>query len=126
MITLTRQKMIMVVDDSQGVLDVMTIMLELGGYQVTTTIDGRILHNLKEPLPDLILLDIMISGTDGRELCKVLKKNKKTKSIPVILISANIDIEKISKACGADGYLPKPFDMKNMLDLVEWHTAQKI
>ena len=124
MVTTTRKKMIMVVDDSQGVLDVMTMMLELGGYQVTTTIDGSDVRNLKNPLPDLILLDIMISGTDGRELCKALKKNKKTKNVPVILISANIDIEKISKACGADGYLPKPFDMKYMLNLVEWHTSQ--
>lgn len=122
--TQQKQKTIMVVDDNQGVLDVMTIMLELGGYGVTTTTDGRDVSKLKKPLPDLILLDIMISGTDGGEICRELKGNKKTKDIPVILLSANIDIEKISKACGANGYLSKPFDMKYMLDLVQWHTAQ--
>lgn len=126
MITTTqqRQKTIMVVDDSQGVLDVMTLMLEFEGYHVTTSIDGRTVSNLQEPLPDLILLDIMISGTDGRVLCRALKANEKTRDVPVILISANIDIEKISKTCGADGYLPKPFDMKSMIDLVQWHVAQ--
>ncbi len=126
MIETTKQKMIMVVDDSQGVLDVIGLMLELEGYQVTTSLDGRIVSNLTEPLPDLILLDIMISGTDGRALCRALKDDKKTKDIPVILISANIDIEKISKASGADGFLPKPFDMDSMLKLVAWHTAEKV
>lgn len=121
---LLRKKTIMVVDDNQGVLDVMTIMLEHGGYEVTTATDGRSVRSLEEPLPDLILLDIMISGTDGRELCKALKGNDKTKNLPVLLLSANIDIKKISETCGADGYLSKPFDMKYMLDLVEWHTAQ--
>ena len=122
--TQQKQKTIMVVDDSPGVLDVMTLMLELEGYKVITSIDGRTVRNLKEPLPDLILLDIMISGTDGRELCRALKDNQKTRDVPVILISANIDIEKISKTCGADGYLPKPFEMDYMINLVEWHTAQ--
>ena len=122
--TQLKQKMIMVVDDNPGVLDVMTVMLEMEGYQVTTSIDGRTVRNLKEPLPDLIFLDIMISGTDGRELCRALKANQKTRGVPVILISASTDIENISKISGANGYLSKPFDMDYMLSLVELYTAQ--
>ena len=122
--TLERKKTVMVADDNQGILDVMKVILEHGGYMVITTNDGRTVRNLKAPLPDLLFLDIMLSGTDGRELCRELKENVKTRDLPILMLSANSELEKISKACGSDGYLSKPFDMKNMLDLVELHTAQ--
>ncbi len=119
-----KQKTILVVDDNKGILDVMRVILEHSGYIATTTNDGRYLIHMKQPLPDLIFLDIMLSGTDGRELCKLLKADEKTKHMPVLILSANNDIAEISKNCGADGYLSKPFDMKHMLDLVELHTRK--
>lgn len=119
-----KKKTVMIADDNKGILDVMRVMLEHGGYTAITTNDGCTVRNLKDPLPDLLFLDIMLSGTDGRELCRELKDNEKTRDLPILILSANREIEEISKACGSDGYLSKPFDMKNMLDLVELHTTQ--
>lgn len=114
----------MVVDDNQGILDVMRRMLERAGYAVTTTAEGGDLRNLKVPFPDLVFLDLLLSGEDGSELCRTLKKQPRAKRIPVIILSANTDAEKIAKACGADGFLAKPFQMMDMLALVERYIAQ--
>jgi CheY-like chemotaxis protein len=117
------QKTIMVADDNEGILDVMRLILEENGYKATTTNNGRDLFDLKEPLPDLLFLDIMLSGTNGSELCTILKSNKKTQHMPILLLSANHTIAEIAENCGANGYLGKPFNIKQMLDLVELHTA---
>lgn len=117
------KKTVMVADDNEGILAVTKIVLERSGYIAITTQDGNTVRNLKAPLPDLLLLDIMLSGTDGSEICRALKDNKKTKDIPVLMFSANNAIKKISKTCGANGYLAKPFDIEDMLELVELHTT---
>ena len=117
------KKTVMVADDNEGILAVTKIVLEQGGYIAITTHDGNNVRNLKEPLPDLLLLDIMLSGTDGSELCRALKENKKTKGLPILMFSANNAIKKISKACGADGYVAKPFDINDLLELVKLHTT---
>jgi DNA-binding response OmpR family regulator len=121
--TLTRKKVIMVVDDNQGILDVMKLMLEHAGYIAKVTKNGNDVRDLKSPLPDVIFLDIMLSGTSGIELCKVLKSNKDTQNIPLIMFSANGDIAHITEKCGADGFLGKPFQMKDMLAIVEKFTT---
>ena len=117
------KKTVMVADDNEGILAVTKIVLERGGYIAITTQDGNTVRDLKEPLPDLLLLDIMLSGTDGSEICRALKSNKKTKDVPVLMFSANNNVKKISKTCGANGYLAKPFDINNLLELVKLHTT---
>jgi CheY-like chemotaxis protein len=68
-----------------------------------------------ERQPDLLLLDIWMSGLDGREICKALKLQDHTKHIPIILVSANRDTEQIAHDAGADDFLNKPFDMDDLL-----------
>lgn len=115
-------KRILVADDDPAILDAMSIMLEESGYDVETTVDGAVAQNMSQTmqadLPDLLLLDIRMSGMDGGKICQHLKSAVSTKHIPVILISANKDIEQIALACGADSYIPKPFQMNNLLSLV--------
>lgn len=115
------KKAILVADDDPAILDSLSIMLEDAGYEVITTVDGQTVKEVKDKLPDLILLDIWMSGMDGRDICRSLKNNSKTKSIPIIMFSANKDTEKIAKEAGADGFIAKPFDMTEMLELVEKH-----
>jgi CheY-like chemotaxis protein len=64
-----------------------------------------------------------MSGQDGREICKFLKTNDLTKDIPIIMISANRDTEKMAKESGADDFLEKPFQMKDLLEKVVKHIG---
>ncbi len=111
-------KRIMVADDDKGIVEVLSMILENGGYEVKSTANGQTVPRIGEYLPDLVLLDIWMVGIDGRDICKYLKNQKLTENIPIIMISANKDIEKIAKDAGADDFIPKPFDMDNLLEKV--------
>ena len=111
-------KRILVADDNPAILDALEIMLEENGYIVETTEDGSTVLDLKQPLPDLLLLDVWMSGIDGRDVCRYLKSTAVTKHIPVVLISATKDIEQIGKDAGADDYISKPFQMDHLLSVV--------
>lgn len=119
-----KQKKIFVVDDDPSILEVMTIVLEDKGYDVSSISTGPQFFELlkKGPHPDLIFLDLWISGSEGTEITKQLKADKKTKDIPVIIVSALNDLETICEDAGADGFLEKPFEIENLLSLVEKHT----
>src|SRR5918911_300930 len=95
------KKKILIADDDPAILDALQMMLEDEGYEVTTTVDGETVCKMEKEYPDLLLLDIWMSGMDGRDICKQLKKNHLTKSIPVIMFSANKDTEKIAREAGA-------------------------
>lgn len=111
---------ILVIDDDTGILEVVKIILEDKGYFVKTVQESSKIDSvLSEKLPELILLDIWMSGIDGQDVTKTLKKNNQTCHIPIILMSANQETEKIAKAAGADGFITKPFDIDHLTSLVE-------
>ncbi|HUZ59565.1 MAG TPA: response regulator, partial [Hanamia sp.] len=81
---------ILVIDDDKAVLEVVETILVKEGYDVEIISDWRVVFTkIKEYKPDLVILDIFISGADGRVICKELKKSKTTLKIPVILFSAS-------------------------------------
>jgi len=98
-------------------------MLEDDGYEVRTTFDGQTEIIVPQYLPDIILLDIWMAGMDGRKICANLKANPLTKHIPIIMISANKDTQKIAKEAGADDFLAKPFEMDDLLRKVRKHVG---
>lgn len=112
------KKRVLIADDDPAILEVITLMLEDAGYDSRTTVDGHTEKIVKKYLPDVILLDIWMSGLDGRTICKSLKKHKLTMHIPIIMISANKDTEKIAKESGADDFIAKPFEMDDLLKKV--------
>src|SRR5687768_11272677 len=91
------KRKILVADDDPAILDAIKMMLEFCDYDVETTADGTVISKLKKAKPQLLLLDIWMSGTDGREVCKKIKAREDTRDIPVILISASRDIERSTK-----------------------------
>lgn len=111
---------ILVVDDDESILEVIDILLSQNGYQVITVAS---LHNLtsivQNEQPDLILLDLLVNGSNGREVCKSLKENPLTNSIPIILFSASNNRLKNFKDCNADGILEKPFDLSKLLGVIK-------
>jgi CheY-like chemotaxis protein len=112
------KKKILIADDNEDILDMIEMILEAEGYGVTTIIRAEEVLAVKEDLPDLILLDIWMSGVDGRDICSHLKSQPLTKHIPIILISANRDIEEISLNACADDFICKPFDLDEFLQKV--------
>jgi len=111
---MTRKK-IYVADDDPAILEIISMILEDRGFDVETSINGKSIEEKSAEYPDLVMLDIRMSGTSGGDICKHLKTKPETKSIPVVLISANRDIEKIAHESGANGFLPKPFDVDDLL-----------
>lgn len=118
------QKKILVADDDPGILDAIEMMLEFEGYQVSSTSDGSTILDIKDNYPDLLLLDVWMSGQDGRDICKELKRRKSTKNIPVILVSASTDLKKSARESGADDFLEKPFNMTDLLNKIAHHLKQ--
>ncbi len=112
-------KKILVADDDPAIVEATTLILEEFGYNVDSTVDGRTVYALQKDLPDLLLLDIWMSGEDGRDICKHLKKAVATKHIPVIMISASRDIRQSAQEAGADDFLAKPFNMDELMEKVE-------
>ena len=117
-------KKIWVVDDDESILEVLQIVLESAGYDVQTSLNGESLRHLDpQRLPDLILLDVLLSGADGREICKDLNSRENTRRIPVILLSAHSDASKAADGSGANAFLAKPFDVEALIQMVQKHLA---
>ncbi|MXV17106.1 response regulator [Hufsiella ginkgonis] len=112
-------KKIMIADDDPGIVDAVSMMLEFEGYDVASTMNGSLLLGMTSDLPDLLLLDIWMSGEDGRDICKQLKDNRVTRGIPVILVSASTDLRKSAEEAGANDFLEKPFEMNDLLGKID-------
>jgi len=107
---------ILIVDDDLDILEAVQLILETSGYKVDKTSQGNEVQNKIETFkPDLILLDVLLSGYDGRQIAKILKNNVKTKDIPIIVLSAHPSASKSLDPIGVDGFLAKPFDMDDLL-----------
>ncbi|MBF0531378.1 MAG: response regulator [Deltaproteobacteria bacterium] len=109
---------ILVVDDEQDLRDLVQFNLERGGYAVLTSQDGlEALKLAKEKKPDLILLDLMLPGMDGKEVCRSLKQDESIRSIPVIMLTAKAEeIDRIiGFELGADDYITKPFNPRELV-----------
>jgi DNA-binding response OmpR family regulator len=110
-------KRIWIVDDDEGILDAVEIVLRQEGYETEQIKEpADVPQRLEtEPHPELILLDILMSGVDGRDISQTLKKNEKTKHIPILIMTANIHAEKRFEEAGADGLIKKPFDIDDLI-----------
>lgn len=110
---------ILVVDDDVDILSVMEILLSMKGFDVEVTSKGEnTFPKIESFKPDLILLDVLISGHDGRVICKQLKANKSTSHIPIIMFSAHPGAAATIGDYGADDFIAKPFDVNNLMQKV--------
>lgn len=119
---------ILIVDDTFENLSVLRKLLTENGYLVRPALSGEIaLNAVRSNLPDLILLDILMPGMDGYEVCRVLKSNQKTAHIPIIFISALTEVEGIIKAFKVGGvdYITKPFKTEEVMARVRTHLTLK-
>ena len=116
-----QKKKVYIADDDPDILEIISMILEDNGFEVETSPDGRSLQHIKNK-PDVILLDIRMSGTHGGEICRDLKGSSEMRKIPVILVSANKDIKEIASNCGADDILPKPFEIVDLINMAKRYS----
>ncbi len=114
-----RQFKILVVDDDEGILDAISLILEDEGFTIATVSDGNfVIKKVGKFKPDLILLDVLLSGTDGRDISKKLKSDEETQRIPIIMISAHPNAKQTLKKYGANAFLSKPFGADDLLNII--------
>ncbi|MBI2032181.1 MAG: response regulator [Candidatus Levybacteria bacterium] len=114
-------KKILVIDDDEGILEAMRLTLVTAGYSVETLItDGKdIIKKVKNVSPDLVILDYLLSGQEGKNICKQLKSERSTGKIPILITSAHPNVEKLAVEAGADDFIEKPFDIDELLNKIK-------
>jgi DNA-binding response OmpR family regulator len=114
-------KKVLIVDDNNDILWVVETVLKRYGFDVMTTLRGEeVLSKTKNFSPQLILLDVFLSGVDGIEVCNTLKSTAETKDIPVIMFSAHTNFNEIRKFCKADDFVSKPFDTNDLVKRINY------
>ncbi|WP_176844479.1 response regulator [Mucilaginibacter gossypii] len=118
-------KRILIVDDDQDIREIMAFILREEGYEIFELDKGRdVVETVERIHPDLLLLDVMLGDSDGRDICGELKRRTATRNLPVIIVSASHGYHtRHEKNCGADDYLPKPFEIGNLVDQVRRYAA---
>lgn len=115
-------KKILIVDDEQDIVESLKFVLESSDYSCYTAFNGEDgLKLAKELIPDLIILDVMMPKINGYKISRLLKYDSKYKNIPILMITARSQEEDklIGEETGADEYITKPFDLDNVLKIVD-------
>ena len=110
-------KRVLIIEDEKDLAELLAFNLEKEGYAATCVHDGKLgLERAGADLPDLVLLDLMLPGLLGTEVCKALRKDPRTSQIPIIMITAKGDeIDRVvGFEVGADDYIVKPFSMREV------------
>jgi len=113
---------ILVVDDEEDILELVEYNLRKAGFEVTALASGaQVIVAARERLPDLIVLDLMLPGLDGHELCTLLKNDPKTRAIPIVMLTAKGQESDVVVGLnqGADDYITKPFSPKVLVARVQ-------
>lgn len=114
---MTREK-ILIVDDEEHIVELLDFNLKNAGYETFIATDGiKAINIAKEEKPNLVLLDLMLPGIDGLEVCKEIKKDKDMKNTSIIMLTAKgEELDKIlGLELGADDYITKPFSVRELL-----------
>lgn len=120
---MTTSNDVLILDDDPEIVEALSLMLEDAGYLVRTLRSDDTLESLQENVPGVLLLDVWLSGRDGRDICKYLKSQSATYRLPIILISANNNIHRLAGEAGADDSLAKPFSLQEVVAKVSKYLA---
>ena len=123
----TSKPEVLVVDDDEDMLIMMQHMLMAEGYVPLISPNAQnAMEIISHRNPAMVLLDLRMIGIDGGDICQQIKSDPHTSSIPVIILSANHNIESIAKDCGADAYLTKPFSLEKFKEVFHQLISKKI
>jgi len=114
------KKYIHVVEDNEDIRYIVEFFLMDFDYEVRLSANVKqFVASLKEPLPDLYLVDVMLPDGNGLEICSHIKNNEETKHIPVIIMSAHSNEAEIRRESLADDFISKPFDLNDLVASIE-------
>ena len=123
---MARSETLLVVDDNHDNVEILTTFLESRGYRVVSAQDGKTaLSRLEEVKPALVLLDVMMPGMDGWQVCRTIKSHPEFGSTRVIMVTAKGGFEDKFEGMrsGADDYVVKPLDLEELAEKVERNLA---
>jgi DNA-binding response OmpR family regulator len=107
---------ILVVDDDPDISMMLKLMLEYKGYSVTILDKAEdTIKALREDTISMVIIDMLLSGVSGTDICKEIRENYNTAGFPVLMISAHPNAKEICLEAGADDFISKPFDMHDIL-----------
>ena len=120
-------KKILVIDDGEVERQFISRTLDKGGYQVKTAESGELgLEAVQQEVPDLIILDFVMPGINGDEVCKRLKNDERTQKVPVVFLTGSVKPSSVISSfdSGAEYYLAKPIGANELLKQVEMILAE--
>lgn len=120
--TVASKKRILVVDDENDILELLRYNLERDGFVVTCVGDGEeALRAARRESPDVVVLDLMLPGMDGIEVCRALRADERTRSVPIVMLTARSEEADVvlGLGVGADDYVKKPFGVKEVVARVK-------
>jgi two-component system cell cycle response regulator DivK len=115
-------KKILIVDDNEDVVTTYRVVLERMGYGVDIARDGNeCLEKIEQNRPDIVLLDVLLPGLSGNEVCRLIKETARTSDIPVVAITASVAADTREKMAevGADAFLLKPIEVSDLNRVVK-------
>lgn len=119
---MTQKKRILLIEDEEDIAALIKLQAEIAGYKLHVEVDGvNGYRAIERELPDLVILDLMLPGENGLDVCRKMKSSSELKNIPVIILSAKgeeLDVV-LGLELGADDYVPKPFSPKILFSRIK-------
>ena len=120
------KSLILVLDDDPDICIMIKMVLDYYGYDA---MDAENEENARKIISsnhvDLLIMDMLLSGVDGTDICRQLKQDKQTASIPILMFSAHPTAKESCLAAGADDFISKPFEMNDMMDKISFFLERK-
>lgn len=117
---MNERPLILVIDDDPDILTMIKVMLEFNDYSVITAENEQQCLDILENNPvNVLIMDMLLSGKDGTDICRHLKKDPKYSTIPILMFSAHPNAREACLSAGANEFMAKPFEMQEMLKKVE-------
>ncbi|HEV9035490.1 MAG TPA: response regulator [Puia sp.] len=121
------KKKILIFDDDADILEVCTILLEGNGFEAYTQNNCEdILQKLDHVLPDVVLMDNKIPPNGGIPASRMIRASADYRTVPIVFFSANQDVARLAAEAGADTYIEKPFDLDNLVRVLQTASSPKV
>jgi DNA-binding response OmpR family regulator len=118
---LTEKRKVLIIDDDADICDIMREILHYEGFEVKYLLEAdRVFEEIAAFKPQVIILDYILKGITGGEICLALKKHRSTSALPIILMSAYPLVSRSMVDCGCEVFIAKPFDLEKVVNAVRY------